>query len=79
MYFPGLGMELLKIQFQLIKFYFIIWPKFKKKKNNPEAIPENSFRLDGMLREWQHTEGGGSGGQNLGMHLYMDAGKARTS
>ena len=88
-YFPGLGTELLKIQFQLIKFYFIVWLKFffkkawdkthynKKKSLRPfQKIPSGS---NAMLREWQNTEGGGSGGQNLGTHLYIDAGKANTS
>lgn len=81
MYFPGLGMELLKIQFQLIKFYFIIWPKFffflKKAWDHSRKF------LQARTPCWEsgrrHTEWGGSGGQNLGMHLYIDAGKARTS
>ena len=79
MYFPGLGMELLKIQFQLIKFYFIIWPKFFLKK----AWDHSRKFLQARTPCWEsgrrHTEWGGSGGQNLGMHLYIDAGKARTS
>lgn len=70
-------MELLKIQFQLTKFYFTVWLKFfflKKSLRPFQKIPSGS---NAML--WQNTEGGGSGGQNLRTHLYIDAGKANTS
>lgn len=78
MYFPGLGMALLKIQFQLIKFYFIIWPVFfflKKTWDHSRKFLQarrHVERVAAHRRGWKR-------GQNLGMHLYMGAGKARTS